>query len=78
MESHDQAMGEPPFDVLKPGMVFAIECGLHLRLPEDGAYAMMEDNYVVTETGIENLSDSIPREPDDIEKVIAERSLFKP
>jgi Xaa-Pro aminopeptidase len=78
MEPHDQAMGEPPFDMLKPGMVFAIEFGLNLRLPEEGAYAMMEDNYVVTDTGIENLSASIPREPDDIEKVMAERGLFKP
>jgi Xaa-Pro aminopeptidase len=77
MEPHDQAMGEPPFDVLKPGMVFAIEFGLNLRLPEEGAYAMMEDNYVVTDTGIENLSASIPREPDDIEKVMTEWGLFK-
>ena len=78
MDVHDLAMGEPPFDVLKPGMVFAIEFGLRLSLPDDGAYAMMEDNYVVTDTGIENLSASIPREPDNIEKVMIERGLFKP
>jgi Xaa-Pro aminopeptidase len=78
MDVHDLAMGEPPFDVLRPGMIFSIEFGLHLRLPDDGAYATMEDNYLVTNIGIENLSAFIPREPDDIEKVMTERGLFKP
>jgi len=78
MDVHDLAMGEPPFDVLKPGMVFSIEFGLRLSLPDDGAYAMMEDNYLVTDTGVETLSASVPREPDDIERVMTERGLFKP
>ena len=79
MDVHDvHEMGEGPAEVLKPGMVFSIEFGLGLRLPEDGAFASMEDNYLVTETGVENLSGFIPREPDDIEKLMAERGLFEP
>ena len=34
-------------------------------------------NYLVAESGVENLSGFIPREPDDIEKLMAERGLFR-
>lgn len=79
MDVHDvEEMGDPPAEVLKPGMVFSIEFGLGLRLPEERAYASMEDNYLVTEAGVENLSGFIPREPDAIEKLMAERGQFEP
>jgi Xaa-Pro aminopeptidase len=81
MDVHDTEsleMGVPPIDVLKPGMVFSIEFGLSLVVPEEGAFARIEDNYVVTETGIENLTSSLPRDPDEIEKLMAQPSAFKP
>jgi len=81
MDVHDTEsldMGVSPIDVLKPGMVFSIEFGLSLVVPEEGAWARLEDNYVVTETGIENLTSSLPREPDEIEKLMAQPSPFKP
>lgn len=71
-------MGESPIDVLKPGMVFSIEFGLSLTVPEEGVVARIEDNYVVTATGVENLTASLPREVDDIEKLMAEGGAFKP
>jgi Xaa-Pro aminopeptidase len=81
MEAHDTAsldMGEAPTEVLKPGMVFSIEFGLALTVPEEGVVARIEDNYVVTATGVENLTASLPREVDDIEKLMAEGGAFKP
>jgi Xaa-Pro aminopeptidase len=81
MDVHDTEtleMGVAPLDVLKPGMVFSIEFGLSLNVPEEGAWARIEDNYVVTESGVENLTVSLPREPDEIEKLMAQPSAFKP
>lgn len=81
MDVHDTEsleMGVSPIDVLKPGMVFSIEFGLSLNVPEEGAWSRIEDNYVVTDTGIENLTASLPREPDEIEKLMAQPSPFKP
>ena len=70
-------MGTPPIDVLKPGMVFSIEFGLSLNVPDEGVNARMEDNYVVTQTGVEDLTSSMPRDPDAIEKLMAEGSPFR-
>ena len=80
MDVHDVEsleMGQSPIEVLKPGMVFSIEFGLSLVVPEESAFARLEDNYLVTETGIENLTASLPREPDEIEKLMAEPSPFR-
>jgi Xaa-Pro aminopeptidase len=68
MDVHDTEsieMGWPGAEVMKPGMVFSIEFGLSLK-----------DNYVVTETGIENLTASLPRELEEIERLMAEPSSF--
>lgn len=81
MDVHDVEsldMGVAPIDVLKPGMVFSIEFGLSLIVADEGAFARLEDNYLVTETGIENLTSMLPREPDDIEKLMAQPGPFKP
>ncbi len=67
-----------PDFVLKPGMVFSIEFALEVELPEANAYAGLENNYVITETGIEDLTGPwVPRDPDAIEKVMAEPSAFR-
>lgn len=65
--------------VLQPGMVFTIEPGLYfknedLAVPEEfrGIGVRIEDDVLVTETGVENLSSALPRTPDEVEAWIAE------
>jgi len=70
MEVHDVSA---PFDVLKPGMIFTIEPAL--TIPEDRVYIRLEDMILVTDTGYENLSESLPYEIDAIEKATAEDGL---
>lgn len=70
MEVHDV---DAPADVLQPGMVFTIEPAL--TIPEDRIYIRLEDVILITETGYENLSESLPYEVADIERVMAEDGL---
>jgi Xaa-Pro aminopeptidase len=66
--------------ILEPGMVFTIEPGLYfqpddLTVPEEyrGIGVRIEDNILVTESGAENLSISIPRTADAVEAWVAGR-----
>jgi Xaa-Pro aminopeptidase len=59
---------------LKEGMIFTIEPGLYfhkddLRVPENyrGIGVRIEDDVLVTKTGVENLSAALPRDPDELE-----------
>ncbi len=59
---------------LEPGMVFTIEPGLYfkeddLAVPAElrGIGIRIEDDVLVVEGGVENLSVALPRRPDDIE-----------
>ena len=69
--------------VLEPGMVFTIEPGLYFQ-PDDllvpanfrGIGVRIEDDVLVTETGVENLSAALPRTADEVEAWMA--SLAKP
>jgi Xaa-Pro aminopeptidase len=72
MEVHD-VDADPDGDVLKPGMVFTIEPAL--TIPEDRVYIRLEDVIVITGTGHENLSASLPVEIAGIEAVMAEPGL---
>jgi Xaa-Pro aminopeptidase len=63
---------------LKPGMVLTVEPGLYfqeddLLVPEElrGIGIRIEDDIVVTEDGHENLSASLPREPDAVQEWMA-------
>ena len=66
---------------LKPGMVFTIEPGLYFQ-PDDlmvpaemrGIGVRIEDDVLVTESGVENLSAALPRTPDEIEAWLAKFS----
>ena len=64
---------------LKPGMVFTIEPGLYFQ-PDDllapaefrGIGVRIEDDVLVTETGVENLSAALPRKSEDVEAWLAD------
>jgi len=72
MEVHDV---NPPYDILKPGMVFTIEPAL--TIADDRTYIRLEDVIVITDTGYENLSAFAPVEPDAIEALMAETGRFE-
>lgn len=68
---------------LKPGMIFTIEPGLYfhrddLLAPEEfrGIGVRIEDDVLVTETGVENLSVALPRTVADVEAWIANRWMI--
>ena len=71
MEVHDEGDYEAP---LQPGMVLAIEQGV---APPDGPRVALEDDVLVTETGHEWLSRTIPIEVDEIEAMAAVPSNLK-
>ncbi len=73
MEVHD--VPGPAHATYLPGMVFTIEPAL--TIPEDRVYIRLEDMIVITDTGYENLSASVPIEIDDIEKLMAEPGMFE-
>ena len=63
---------------LKPGMIFTIEPGLYFHqndllapLEFRGIGIRIEDDVLVTETGVENLSAALPRSAAEIEKWLA-------
>ena len=81
LDVHDcaQARREMYYDgVIEPGMVFTIEPGLYfqiddLTVPEEyrGIGVRIEDDVLVTEDGVENLSAAIPRTADEVEAWVA-------
>ena len=77
LDVHDcaQARAEMYMDAeIKPGMVFTIEPGLYFKaedqlIPEEfrGIGVRIEDDVLVTDTGVENLSAGFPRTREEIE-----------
>src|SRR5215471_15889748 len=68
MEVHDV---QSPMEILKPGYVFTIEPAL--TVPEDRLYIRLEDVIVITETGYENLSASVPETIEEVERAMARK-----
>jgi Xaa-Pro aminopeptidase len=62
-------------DPLEPGMVFAIEPILYSRKQHFAVF--MEDVILVTKNGYEVLSRGMPYTPDEIEKLMTEKSLIE-
>ena len=80
MDVHDcaQAKRDVYMGPLAAGMVITIEPGLYIQ-PDDELFApefrgigiRIEDDVLITETGCINLSENLPRHPDEIESWIA-------
>ncbi len=81
MDVHDCAVADKsiyPSGDLEAGMVLTVEPGLYfqeddLLAPEElrGIGIRIEDDVVVTEDGCRNLSEALPRDPDEIESWMA-------
>jgi Xaa-Pro aminopeptidase len=84
LDVHDcaQARREMSMDAeLKPGMIFTIEPGLYfhrddLLVPAEfrGIGVRIEDDVLVTDTGVENLTAALPRRVDELEDWLADHS----
>lgn len=66
LDTHD--VGSRDLD-LAPGMILTVEPGLYI--PEEGIGIRVEDDVLVTEAGMENLSHDIPRDIEEIEAILA-------
>ncbi len=79
LDVHDVGhYGTPSRDrILEPGMVLTVEPGLYIGPDADvpaqyrGIGIRIEDDIVITEDGIENLTDSVVKEADEIEALMA-------
>ena len=67
LDVHDVGDAGKP---LAPSQVFTIEPGLNL--PNKGFGIRIEDDYLVTTTGVEKMSAAIPSAVDEIERVRTE------
>jgi Xaa-Pro aminopeptidase len=54
---------------LEPGMVVTMEPGIYI--PEENLGVRIEDDVLITDTGYELLSKRLPRDPAEIEKIMA-------
>lgn len=73
MAVHD--VGNYKRDVLLPGHVFAVDP--MIWVPEEKLYVRIEDVVVITETGVENMSDFVPAEPEAIEALMREPGIVQ-
>jgi Xaa-Pro aminopeptidase len=55
---------------LQPGMVVTVEPGIYI--PEEDLGVRIEDDVLITDSGYKLLSERLPRNPDEIERIMAE------
>ncbi len=73
MDVHDVGRYDIPFE---PGMVLTIEPGIYLNKSKEinrdywGIGIRIEDDILVTRSGHQDLSERIPKDPDDLERII--------
>ena len=60
---------------LKPGIVFSVDPTI--RVPEENLYLRYEDTVVVTEDGVENFTDFLASELDDLEALTREEGVVQ-
>ena len=60
---------------LRPGQVFSVDPQLWVR--EENLYLRFEDTVVVTESGVENFTDFLPMELDDIERLVRDTGVVQ-
>ena len=60
---------------LRAGQVFSVDPQLWVR--EENLYLRYEDTVVVTETGVENFTDFLPMELDDMENLVLEKGIVQ-
>ena len=65
LDVHDVGLYSRP---LEKGMVLTCEPGIYI--PEEGIGCRLENDYLITEDGNRNLSEALPIEIDDIEKLM--------
>jgi Xaa-Pro aminopeptidase len=73
MSVHD--VGTYKRGVLQPGHVFSIDP--QMWVPEEHLYLRYEDTVVVTETGVENFTNFLPSELNELESLVRERGLVQ-
>jgi Xaa-Pro aminopeptidase len=72
MATHDVGQDTGP---LRAGMVFTIEPAL--RVPEEKIYIRLEDVIVITDTGADILTRSLPMDIPGIEKIMREEGMLQ-
>jgi|GEM_PF-20063 len=60
---------------LEPGMVVTVEPGIYI--PEENLGVRIEDDVLLTDSGYKLLSARLPRDPDEIEKIMAEAASHR-
>jgi len=60
---------------VEPGMVFVIEP--QFRVPEENIYVRLEDMIVITEDGVDVITDIFPRDIDGIEALMREEGMLQ-
>ena len=60
---------------LEPGMVVTVEPGIYI--PEEDLGVRIEDDVLITDSGYKLLSARLPRNPDEIEKIMAEATSHR-
>jgi Xaa-Pro aminopeptidase len=67
LDVHDPTESCKP---LAPGMVVTMEPGIYI--PEENLGVRIEDDVLITDTGFKFLSQRLPRDPSEIEKIMAD------
>lgn len=79
LDVHDRGT----YKTLKPGMIITVEPGIYIPANSSvdkkwwNIAVRIEDNILITENGIENLSDFVPKTTDAIESLMKERGILQ-